>query len=263
MWRPVNLAALPVSLIESELFGHVRGAFTGAVRDRTGRLDRCPPHGAVFLDEIGELSPEVQVKLLRVLEDRTFSRVGETDSRIFEGKLIAATHRDLGTLMRSEAFRPDLYYRLCADHIRTPTLAARLAEDPTELFRLTRYLAGRLLGDGPDADTLADETTELVQTSPALGREYAWPGNVRELEQCVRNVLIRREYLPQATSAAAPVTAPSGPDPFGSARWTADELLDRYCARAYEITGSWSEAGRRLGLDRRTVKARALRVDSA
>ncbi len=268
VWRPVNLAALPATLIESELFGHVRGAFTGAVRDRSGRLDRCPAHGAVFLDEIGELSPEVQVKLLRVLEDRTFSRVGEADPRIFEGKLIAATHRDLAASMEAGAFRPDLYYRLNADHIRTPTLSSRLADDPTELLRLTRYLAGRLLGDGPDADAVADETVRHIGASPALGPDYPWPGNVRELEQCVRNVLIRREYLPPGGSdASGPGAAAGGhagisAGPFDQAQWTADELLDRYCAHVYARTGSWSEAARRLGLDRRTVKARTIRAES-
>ena len=113
-------------MIESELFGHRRGAFTGAVEDRSGWLETCGPHGAVFLDEIGELDAAIQVKLLRVLQSRTFQRIGETKPRRFEGKVIAATNRDLDEEIGAGRFRSDLYYRLCADVVEH-AVAARAA----------------------------------------------------------------------------------------------------------------------------------------
>ncbi len=127
---PLNLSALSPTLIESELFGHRRGSFTGAVADRQGWLELCPPLGTVFLDEIGEVEPAIQVKLLRVLETRTFTRLGETRPRHFRGKVVAATNRDLASELRSGRFREDFYYRLCADTIETPTLAERLRRRP-------------------------------------------------------------------------------------------------------------------------------------
>src|SRR5690606_8428305 len=123
LFFPLNLSALSPTLIESELFGHRRGAFTGAIEDRAGWLETCPARGTVFLDEIGELDGPIQVKLLRVLQSRTFQRLGDTRTRRFGGKIIAATHRDLAAEMQAGRFRADLYYRLCSDLITTPTLA--------------------------------------------------------------------------------------------------------------------------------------------
>src|SRR5262249_38297977 len=111
-FKPVNLSALSPSLIESELFGHVKGAFTGGLDDHDGRLEECPGHGALFLDEIGELTSEIQVKLLRVLQTRHFQRAGDNDDRRFRGKIIAATNRDLAAEMQARRFREDFYYRL-------------------------------------------------------------------------------------------------------------------------------------------------------
>src|SRR4051812_2885841 len=123
----LNLSALSPTLIESELFGHRRGAYTGALEDRAGWLEVCPPLGTVFLDEIGELDAAIQVKLLRVIQTRTFQRLGDTATRHFKGKIIAATNRDLGKEMDSGSFRTDFYYRLCSDLIRTPTLREQAA----------------------------------------------------------------------------------------------------------------------------------------
>ena len=142
---PLNLSALSPTLIESELFGHVKGAFTGAHEDRAGWLERCGPHGAVFLDEIGELDAAIQVKLLRVLETRQFQRVGSTDTLPFKGKIIAATNRDLAAEMHAGRFRHDLYYRLCADQIVTPSLAEQLADRPEDLPELVRFIAREVL----------------------------------------------------------------------------------------------------------------------
>lgn len=248
-FHAVNLSALSMTLIESELFGHRRGAFTGAVEDRRGWLEACG-RGAVFLDEIGELDGSVQVKLLRVLQTRTFQRIGETEERRFEGKLVAATNRDLDLEMREGRFRADLYYRLCADRIETPTLRAQLADDPAELGTLLRIIAERVAG--PDeAAALAEEAEGWIARK--LGRDYPWPGNVRELEQCVRNVLIRGEYTPpQAPAAEGSGLAAA----LAAGTLSADELLRRYCTHVYARTGSYEESARRLGIDRRTVKAK-------
>jgi transcriptional regulator with AAA-type ATPase domain len=246
----LNLSAMSPTLIESELFGHKRGAFTGAVADRAGFLEVCPPLGTVFLDEIGDLDAGIQVKLLRVIQARSFQRLGETEERPFRGKIIAATNRDLAAAMAAGRFREDLYYRLCSDLIRTPTLAEQLADSPDDLGNLLRHIARRLVG--PEADALAAEAQTWIAAN--LGPSYPWPGNIRELEQCVRNVLVRGEYRP-----ARPEAEPSLAEQIEAGRLTADELLDRYCASVYRSSGSYEAAARRLRLDRRTVKARVSR----
>lgn len=250
---PLNLSALSPALIESELFGHRRGAFTGATEHREGRLERCPTYGTVFLDEIGELSPTIQVKLLRILQDRTFQRLGESEPRAFRGKLISATNRDLTRQMRAGEFREDLYYRLCSDIIVTPDLRTRLDDDPGELRRLVRPIAARIVGD--DVDAVVDEVLEVIESR--LGRAYAWPGNVRELEQCVRNIVIRRDYAPPRRNEPPRNDAERLAADFREARLTADELVCRYCTLVYRQTGSYEATAQRLGLDRRTVKAKA------
>ena len=249
---PLHLAALPATLVESELFGHRRGAFTGAVQDRAGWLESCPAHGTVFLDEIGELEPALQVKLLRVLQERTFHRIGDTRERRFAGKLIAATNRDLATEIQAGRFREDLYYRLCADVIETPSLAAQLREAPDDLGHLLRLLAARVAGE-EEAAGLAAETERWIRNR--LGADYPWPGNVRELEQCLRNVLVRGAYRPRRE--AAPASAADGLlGALRSGPMTAEELVRRYAAVVFRETGSYQETARRLGLDRRTVKAK-------
>lgn len=250
LFLPLNLSALSPTLVESELFGHRRGAFTGAIEDRAGWLETCPAVGTVFLDEIGDVSLEIQVKLLRVVESRRFERLGETRPRRFEGKLVAATHRKLEDEMSSGAFRQDLYYRLCGDLIRTPSLAERLESDPAELHHLVIFLARRIVG--PDeAPELAAEVETWVEDR--LGPGYPWLGNVRELDQCVRNVLLRREYRP-ADWGSRTDTARRLADDVVAGTLTVEELTGRYAARVYEQTGSYSAASRRLGIDRRTVK---------
>lgn len=252
-YHPLNVSALSRGLVESELFGHRRGAFTGALEDRQGWLELCGPDGTVFLDEIGELDGELQVKFLRVLQTREFQRLGETQPRMFLGKIVAATHRDLDQGLEAGWFREDLYYRLCADRIQTPTLSERIAADPNELRLMVSVLSERIAGAeyGP---ALADEVTAFVERE--LGPRYSWPGNVRELEQCVRNVLLRKRYRPaqRRTSASDLDRA------LLSCDLDAEALLDRYAALVYERSPSYVETGRRLGLDRRTVKERVERA---
>jgi transcriptional regulator with AAA-type ATPase domain len=249
---PLNLSALSPTLIESELFGHRRGAFTGAVGDRVGWLAVCPPLGTVFLDEIGEVDVAIQVKLLRVLETRAFQRLGDTRTESFRGKVVAATHRDLAREIGAGRFREDLYYRLCADRVETPSLAERIRDSSQELADLVLFLAQRLVGE-ESAPELAREVVDWIDRR--LGRDYPWPGNVRELAQCVSNVLIRHEYRPAArVSAAGPRQALA--EEILSGRLSAEEVLNRYCTLVYAETGSYQESARRIGLDRRTVKAR-------
>lgn len=248
---PLNLSALSPTLVESELFGHRRGAFTGALEDRTGWLEVCPPAGAVFLDEIGELDPAIQVKLLRVLHSRQFQRLGDTKSRPFRGKIIAATNRDLPEEIAAGRFRRDFYYRICSDIIRTPTLQEQLRESAGDLRNMIQFIARRISPE--EADALTDEVQTWILQH--LGRDYAWPGNFRELEQCVRNVLVRNEYRPLA------IPEPNAPSQRLAARIeagsiTADELLSRYCSLIYARNGNLKQTAKLLGLDHRTVRAR-------
>jgi transcriptional regulator with AAA-type ATPase domain len=242
---PINISALSPTLVESELFGHRRGAFTGAIGDRKGWLEMCPQLGSVFLDELGDMDPAIQVKLLRVIETRTFHPVGETASRQFQGKLIAATNRDLAADIHSRRFREDLYYRLCSDQIATPSLAEQLADSPQIMRELVVYMARRVAG--AEADELAVEVVAWIDQN--LEADYPWPGNYRELEQCVKNVLIRRDYRPSRTQ-------PDDPLDFRSAHLTAEQVLVRYCTFVYRQTGSYEETARRLDIDRRTVKSK-------
>ena len=250
----VNLAALSPALIESELFGHRRGAFTGAVENRKGWFETCPALGTVFLDEIGELDPSIQVKLLRVIETRTFQPVGDTTSRRFEGKIMAATNRDLADAMRRGTFREDLYYRLCSDQVRTPPLSEQIRESADVLHELIVFTTQRVTGE-EDAE-LARQVEQWVRGN--LPPDYPWPGNYRELEQCVRNVLIRRSYEP-AGGAAGAGDGRGEADMIERMRrgdLTAEELLRYYITLVYSKTGSYQETARRLALDRRTVKAK-------
>jgi hypothetical protein len=252
----VNLSALTPTLIESELLGHRRGAFTGAAEDRRGWFEACGPYGAVFLDEIGELDHAFQVKLLRVLQSRVFQRIGETKPRRFEGKVIAATNRDLEVEIAAGRFRSDLYYRICADLIRTPTLREQLRDARGDLRTLIVIVARRVVGDGAEeVDRVAAEVERWILKH--LGADYLWPGNVRELEQCVRNVLVHGVYHPHRVGRDE---AAALAESMRQGTLTAEELVQRYCALVYRQTRNYLETARRLGIDRRTVKAR---VDAA
>ena len=259
-FHAVNLSALSTTLIESELFGHRKGAFTGAVKDHTGWFEVCPPLGAVFLDEIGELEASIQVKLLRVLETRTFQRIGETEPRSFRGKIVAATNRDPHEEMQAGRLRADFYYRLCSDVVRTPSLREQLVSSDGEhsierMHGLVLHIAKRVAG-AEEASVLAEQVELWIQDN--MDPDYAWPGNVRELEQCVRNVLIRRAYHPAggvSTDAARVLM-----DEMNGGYITADDLIRHYCTLTYARTGTYQETARRLGLDHRTVKSK---IDSA
>jgi transcriptional regulator with AAA-type ATPase domain len=242
----VNLAALSPSLIESELFGHKRGSFTGAIADRIGWLESCPRQGSVFLDELGEMEMPIQVKLLRVMETREYASVGDTARKQFKGKLIAATNRDLAAEIASGRFREDLYYRLCADLIRTPSLAEQIDDVPGSFPELLLYMTRRAVAE--EAESAFPVILDWIDNH--LPKNYRWPGNYRELEQCVRNILIRQTYQPLAAAAD------TFHDRYTRGELTADEVLNHYTALVYNQCGSYVETARRLSLDRRTVKAR-------
>lgn len=245
LFHPIHLSALSSTLIESELFGHSKGAFTGALTDRIGRLEACSQYGTVFLDEIGEVSEPIQVKMLRVLQERSYQKLGENLDRTFKGKIIAATNRDIQTEIEKGNFRSDFYYRLCSDLIRTPSLREQ-TEDITQIKHLVLFLAKRVVGL-ENAKVLARETMKVIEKN--LGLDYEWPGNVRELEQCIRNVFIRGDYQPFERQV----------DWLGKIKkgvLTADQLLNLYCKHIYDKTGSYASAAAVTGLDRRTVKTR-------
>ena len=250
-FEAVTLAAMPATLVESELFGHRRGSFTGAAADRPGRLEGVGRTGVAFLDEIGDVEPAVQVKVLRVLQERTFARIGDARPRAFEGRIVAATHRDLPALMAAGDFRADLYYRLAADVVRTPPLRELIGGDAGELSRLVTLACRRLIDD----PALPHEVIGAIESGVGLG--YGWPGNFRELEQCCRAVLIRGEYVPPPTHRHD--AADDLADDLRTARLSAEEVTTRYCRLAVDKHGSFSAAGRVLGLDRRTVRSRVER----
>jgi DNA-binding NtrC family response regulator len=260
VFLPINVAALSQTLIESVLFGHRRGSFTGAIADRKGWLDTCPPLGSVFLDELGEMDLSVQVKLLRVIETRRFSAVGETALREFHGKLIAATNRNLPNEIHGKRFREDLYYRLCADLIETPSLAEQIENSPDGLCELLLYMTKRAVGE--EANQVLPEVEDWINTH--LPRNYAWPGNYRELEQCVRNIVIRKSYRPAQTRANENASDKFFDD-FREGRLKMAEVNAYYIAQIYRQTGSYEETARRVKLDRRTVKSKLqehLRIES-
>ena len=175
----VNCAAIPENLIESELFGHERGAFTGAAAQRIGRFEQADG-GTLFLDEVGDLRPATQVKLLRVLEERKITRVGGTEAVPIDVIVISATHRDIESMIARGEFREDLYYRLAASVIQLPPLRDRPEDIPAlaEHF-FTRYA----LQFGYDEASLAKEAVSVLE-------QAIWPGNVRELENVVRKSLV-------------------------------------------------------------------------
>jgi DNA-binding NtrC family response regulator len=176
--------------------------------------------------------------------------VGDTALRQFSGKLIAATNRDLPSEIRAGRFREDLYYRLCADLVRTPSLREQLDDSPAVLDDLLLFMVRRAVGD--EAELSFSEVREWVHSH--LPADYAWPGNYRELEQCVRNVIIRRGYQPIADREAA--KEDSFFARFRHGDLAADEVISYYAALVYRKTGTYEETARRLGLDRRTVKTK-------
>ncbi len=198
----VNCGALPADLLESELFGHVRGAFTGAVRDRVGRFELAS-HGTLFLDEVGDVPSPLQVKLLRVLQERQYERVGESVTRTTRDRIIAATNVDLRVALREGKFREDLYYRLCVVPIEVPPLRDRREDIPP----LALHLLNRVTAQHGLVRRVSPQAMRLLL-------DYSWPGNVRELSNVIeyavavaRMETILPEDLPDEIRHSAGVAA--------------------------------------------------------
>jgi len=248
---PINLSALSSTLIESELFGHRRGAFTGALQDKVGYFESTGRYGTIFLDEIGDTDAKIQVKLLRVLQSREFQRLGDTKTRKFEGKVMAATNIDLLKAIEKGAFREDFYYRLCADQIETPPLASILDGNAEETELLVRFIAARTAGP-EEIQELTEETLRYIKAN--LPTNYDWPGNFRELEQCVRNIMVHGEYHPHAMALLEESATSDAQNAFAHGGYTLSQLIETYVTQEYQRTPNLSEVGMRLQADPRTIK---------
>ncbi len=247
----INLSQYSEGVLESELFGHRKGAFTGAVDNHKGLFSRCAPHGVIFLDEIGDASIPVQIKLLQVLQERVFFPVGDHEARRFSGRIIAATNRRMDELRRDGRFRDDLYFRLCSDEIVLPTLRQRLQEDPQELDLLLGSTLAHLYGE--TSSSKIESLRNILMRD--VGTGYQWPGNVRELQQAVKRIILtgryRGEQAPKKSSLAAADSLAAG---IKDGRFDAETLLAEYCASLYERYGTYEEVARITKLDRRTAK---------
>jgi len=265
----MNAAAMPRELVESELFGHKKGAFTGAVDARDGLMFKAAD-GTLFLDEIGEMPVDAQAKLLRAIEERTFRPVGADVERPFRGRLLAATHRDLKSLVEKGRFRADLFYRLSVVPLHVPPLRER--EDDVILIArawLARAVVERPVGRSADvALKLSPEAEERLRT-------YRWPGNVRELiNVSKRAALFARgdvvdgelinELLDDSPFAhavdVAPLAPPSsvGDGPRAGQRVTLEELEKTHIRRLLDELKNVSEVSRIVGIDRRTLQRKMI-----
>jgi two-component system nitrogen regulation response regulator GlnG len=266
----LNCAAIPENLLESELFGHEKGAFTGADRRRIGKFEQVSG-GTIFLDEIGDMPLALQAKMLRLLQEQTFERVGGNETIRTDVRLIAATHRDLKIWSEEGKFRPDLYYRLNVFAIHLPPLRERGEDLPLLVRHYLRHFSREL----------GREVQEAAPEALARLRSYDWPGNVRELQSVLKQAILQAhggvllpDFLPELPQAlvepAAPVSAPGGsidPGAFLRQRLSPDSRdlyreihreLDRLVLpRVLEYTGgNQQRAALLLGITRRTLRAK-------
>jgi DNA-binding NtrC family response regulator len=268
----VHCAALNSSLLESELFGHEKGAFTGAHARQQGRFERANG-GTIFLDEVGEVDPATQVKLLRVLESRSFERVGGGDTLEVDVRVITATNRDLKGMVEAGTFREDLYYRLAVMHIHLPALRERIADLPL----LLNYFLSRFCEE--NAKKLNGFSKEALKVLSA----YAWPGNIRELRNCVERMVVMArgtsltlsdvpreirtavaESLPAQASPGtadtvsavddAPLQRSGTPTADASGSLDMEQAARQLIIQALkECDGNRTLAARKLGISRRTL----------
>ena len=258
----LNCSAIPETLLEAELFGHVRGAFTGAVGNRQGRLEQAHK-GTLFLDEVGTMSPALQAKLLRVLQEREFERVGESHTVKIDVRVIAATHSDLAKMVADGTFREDLFYRLNVIPVQLPPLRERREDIPL----LVQHFIERLVAEsGRPPATLSQEAMRHLMA-------YHWPGNIRQLENAVERALAFTRDRAQIDLADLPPEIQNQPAAGADAQvWFPDEGIDfeRYIEavelslirRSLERTrGNKRQAAKLLNLKRTTLIEKLKRLD--
>jgi transcriptional regulator with GAF, ATPase, and Fis domain len=244
----MNCAGFSREFLETELFGHEKGAYTGAVSSKQGLLE-VAHRGVVFLDEIGDLDPQVQPKLLKVLEEKRFRRLGEIRDRQVDVQLIAASHQNLPQLVQEKKFRSDLYFRISTIPLRVPPLRER----PEDIPILARQILGGMASDvGRRGLCLSAEAERALSA-------YSWPGNVRELRNvleravllCGRDVLEPADLFFEGAAVAPPAPREA---PAAEARLTLEELEKLHVERVLrEVGGRVAEASQRLGIPRSTL----------
>jgi formate hydrogenlyase transcriptional activator len=243
----LNCAAIPTGLLESELFGHEKGAFTGAVSQKVGRVELAD-RGTLFLDEIGEIPTELQPKLLRVLQDQEFERLGGVRTIKVNLRLIAATNRDLAQAVEERQFRSDLYYRLNVFPIRVPALRERRGDIPLLVRYFVQKFARRM---GKNIESIPSEIVHELE-------QWHWPGNVRELE----NFIERSVILTQTSTFYAPITELkiASPDRSRNSGSTLEDVEREYILRTLRESGGVIAgvrgAAARLGMKRTTLQSR-------
>jgi formate hydrogenlyase transcriptional activator len=254
----LNCAAIPTGLLESELFGHEKGAFTGAIAQRIGRFELAN-HGTVFLDEIGEVPLELQPKLLRVLQEREFERLGSTRTLRTDARLIAATNRDLSAMVEEQKFRSDLFYRLNVFPVRVPPLRERPEDIPLLVRHFTQQFARRM---NKDIESVPSETMTALC-------EYHWPGNIRELQNVIERAVIlssgsvlRVSFsdLKSGSPSASKPESPARAEAPGNMQRVLEETERKQILAALEAS-RWIVAGpngaaNRLGMKRSTLQVR-------
>jgi formate hydrogenlyase transcriptional activator len=250
----LNCAAIPFDLLESELFGHEKGAFTGAIAQRIGRFEMADK-GTLFLDEVGDIPPALQPKLLRVLQEQEFERLGSTRTRQVDVRLVAATNRDLTEMMKRGEFRSDLYYRLNVFPIRIPPLRERREDIPSLVKYFMQKYARRM---GKRIETVPAATMQKLV-------DWPWPGNVRELQNMIeRGVILSQGFVLEIPLTELEQSAiPALGDNYGGSTLEAFErqhILQALRDTSWVIGGP-SGAAARLGLNRSTLNARMRKLE--
>jgi len=246
----INCAAIPGGLLESELFGHERGSFTGAITQKIGRIELAD-QGSLFLDEIGDIPLELQPKLLRVLQEQEFERLGSTRTKKVNVRVVAATHRNLEEMIQDKNFRSDLYYRLNVFPISIPPLRERPEDIPLLVRHFVHQFAKRM---NKTVDTISSETME------ALTR-YTWPGNIRELQNVVErslviydkgNLSVKKSWLSSKSLQTAPATQPS----FKRSATQDREMIGTALTESRGRVSGPSGAAAKLGIPPSTLESR-------
>jgi formate hydrogenlyase transcriptional activator len=248
----MNVAAMPPSLLESELFGHEKGAFTGATARRTGRLELAH-QGTLFLDEVGDIPAEIQPKLLRVLQEREFERLGSTRTQRVDVRIVAATNRDLAQMVEDGSFRSDLYYRLNVFPMTIPPLRERVEDIPALAQHFARLCSRRL---GREVPSIPDQVMDAL-------KRWSWPGNIRELQNVIeRAVILSGPSLVLPPQDVQPMArrAASSPKPAATFEQAEREAILRALRESGGVIAGPEGAAARLGLNRTTLHSKMQRL---